>query len=385
MNEQDRLELENWRNASPQNEELFHRLCSEPLWRQGISRMASFDDEKGWEKVMQKARRNLNPTPVPSRSWKKWWGVAAAVLLCLGGGTLAWLKMADTVRDVTIVGAKDAIRLNTDAGQAFLLDSAGRIEMGKTVMENTGRQLRVYTAETSGAADVSGTAPSSETSAPAEAPLRWNTLETPRGADYSLILSDGSEIFLNAETVLRFPDCFRSSGNREVWVKGEAYFKIRRDTSRPFIVHSGRTSVRVLGTEFNVMAYTGDTEWQVTLLSGKVEVANRATGDAVLLHPGLQAVYDRQQQTLRRRKVDVSYYTAWHNGIFAFRETPLRQVMETLARWYDFDIFFRNKQAEEYIYTGKIKRHATLREVLENFRQTREFDIEINGKTVIIK
>lgn len=361
LDEADKIRLDSWRQASSEHEKLFQRLCSKSHWQQGIKEIASFDTEKDWKKVVEKTRR------YKTIQWRKWSGVAAVVLILLGAGITAWFRMPETTHITATTGTKNTIRLNTASGESFLLDSVKCIETGKTVMKNSGKRLLVQTSDIQ------------------EKDIEWNTIEIPRGADYMLILDDGTEIFLNAETVLRFPNQFKNKGNREVWLKGEAYFKVQRDSLRPFIVHSEETSVRVLGTVFNIMAYPNVPELQVTLLSGKVEVEENAKGTKVTLKPGEQAVYNKQQKKLGERTVDVSYYTAWHEKMFAFRDCPLVQVMEILARWYDVEVFFQNTQARDYIYTGKIKRYASLKEVLDNFRETREFDFEIHGKTVIIK
>lgn len=361
IDKEEKNKLNAWRKNSHENERLFRRLCSDSLWRLGVKEISSFDEEEGWKSVLAKTRKHR------TLRWRKWSSVAAAVLVLMGCGMLAWLKMPKAGEGISLLETKNAIRLNLASGKSFLLDSVRQIENGKTVMKNSGRQLVVETVESS------------------KQEIEWNTIEVPRGTEYSLVLSDGTEIFLNAETVLRFPDQFKSDRKREIWLTGEAYFKVRRDTCRPFIVHSGGTEVRVLGTVFNVMAYENMPELQVTLLSGKVEVEENLNRTSVVLAPGEQAVYDKNERTLEEKVVDVSYYSAWHEGLFAFRETPLTQVMEILARWYDFEVFFQNTQARDFVYTGKIKRHATLQEVLNRFRQTREFDFEIKGKTVIIK
>lgn len=353
--------LDAWRKASPENERLFRRLCSDSLWRLGVKEISSFDAEAGWKSVLAKTGKHR------SLRWRKWSSVAAAVVVLMGCGMLTWLKMPKADKVVSLVETKNVVRLNLASGKSFLLDSVRHIENGKTVMKNSGRRLVVETAESS------------------KLGIEWNTIEVPRGTEYSLVLSDGTEIFLNAETVLRFPDQFENEGKREIWLTGEGFFKVHRDTCRPFIVHTGGTEVRVLGTVFNVMAYENMPELQVTLLSGKVEVEENLHRTSVVLAPGEQAVYNKNERTLEEKIVDVSYYSAWHEGLFAFRETPLMQVMEILARWYDFEVFFQNTQARDFVYTGKIKRHATLQEVLDRFRQTQEFDFEIKGKTVTIK
>lgn len=361
LTDEERQKLDGWRSESVANEELFERLCDEGRWSEAMARMAAWDKEKGWQAVLAKSstrRRSI---------WQRWSGVAAGVMLLIGAGCL-WHYHSSGDESVVDEGRhRGGVQLSTASGQSFALDTMRDIQVDRLVLENDGKQLVV---RSSGAMDEE---------------IGWNTVDVPRGSDYSLILGDGTEIFLNAETRLRFPDRFEEGKKREVWMTGEAYFKVQRDEGRPFIVHTPETSVRVLGTVFNVMAYADEAEQQITLVSGKVEVAGNEWAEKIVLTPGLQAVYDREQRRMERREVDVSYYTAWHEGLFAFRECRLAEVMETLARWYDFDVFFQHAELQELVYTGKVERHATLSEVLQHFRQTGEFEYEIKGKTVVIK
>lgn len=362
LQEGEKEKLEAWLEESPRNRELFQKLCDERVWRDGVARIRSYDAEMAWQLVVTKRERR-------KRRWRlRRVSVAAVVICTLGAGALAWWKMP-AKPEGPVLASIQGVRLNTATGKSFQLDSAQHIVTGGLEMRNDGRQLIVKP----GARQTE------------EQKLQWNTIEVPRGADYSMLLSDGTEIFLNAETRLRFPDRFRPEGKREVWLEGEAYFKVSSDSLRPFIVHSRGMSVRVLGTVFNVMSYQNMPQSQITLVSGKVEVSEEHSRQQLILSPGSQAVYDKRQEILREREVDVSYYTAWQQGIFAFRETPLEEVMETLARWYDFEPFFANAEIREYVYTGKVKRHASLKEVLEHFTRTGELDFEVNDKTVIIR
>lgn len=359
--DEDRRRLDGWRSESVDNERLFERLCDEGRWSEAMVRMAAWDKEKGWQAVLAKSNARRRSV------WRRWSGVAAGVMLLVGAGCLWHYRGAGDEPVVAVGTHRGGVQLSTASGLSFALDTMRDIQVDRLVLENDGKQLVVRPSEA------------------ADEEIGWNTVDVPRGSDYSLILADGTEIFLNAETTLRFPDRFEEGKNREVWVTGEAYFKVQRDDGRPFIVHTPETSVRVLGTVFNVMAYADVAEQQITLVSGKVEVADNEAAETMVLTPGLQAVYDKELRSLEGREVDVSYYTAWHEGLFAFRECRLVEVMETLARWYDFEVFFQHPELRDLVYTGKVERHATLSEVLGHFRQTGEFEYEIKGKTVVVK
>lgn len=363
---EEKKKLEAWLEDSPLNKELFQKLCDKQVWQDGVSRIQRYDAEKAWQLVVAKRQQQRQQRRRILRM--RWVSSAAAIACVIGAGLLSWWKIP-VEHETPVVTAIKGVRLNVATGESFQLDSAQHIVTEGLEMKNDGRQLVVK--------------PGAKQ--PEDQKLEWNTIEVPRGADYSLLLSDGTEIFLNTETRLRFPDRFHQEGKREVWLEGEAYFKVSSDSLRPFIVHSSGTSVRVLGTVFNVMSYDDMPQLQVTLVSGKVEVSGEENGEQVMLLPGTQAVYDKRQGVLKKRDVDVSYYTAWQQGIFAFRETSLGDVMETLARWYDFEPFFQNAEIRDYTYTGKVKRHASLKEVLEHFARTGELDFEMNGKTVMIR
>ena len=358
--DEDKAGLETWLEECPAHRELFERLIKEENWKQGVARIASFDNEKAWQIVLKKSGQRTN-------TWKRWVGIAAGIILIIGFGCLVYNKKEEMHQMSVVDNRENKVQLNVASGQSFALDSVRNIEIDQMILKNDGKQLIVGLI-----------GQNSER-------VGWNTVEVPRGTDYSLVLTDGTEIFLNAETVLRFPDRFEEGKKREVWIDGEAYFRVSKDETRPFVVHTGEIEVTVLGTVFNVMAYENAAEQQITLISGKVEVGCAETANQVILEPGLQAIYNKIGKTIVKKEVDVSYYTAWHEGLFAFRERPLVEVMEILTRWYDFEVFFQNPRVRNVVYTGKVERHATLREVLEHFRQMGEFDFEIRNRIVIIK
>ena len=260
------------------------------------------------------------------------------------------------------------VRFSRSSGEVYRADTLQELTLDHLVIEGNSRQMVIR-----------AKAESKDT------PPEMNMIEVPVGAEYSLILADGSRVLLNAETTFRFPDDFTGQSGREVYLNGEAYFEVSSDSLRPFIVHTGQAYVKVLGTSFNVMAYPSREVQQTTLVRGRVCMGETRTGKEVELWPGMQAAYHKTSGEIEKKRVEVSYYTAWKEGLFAFREQRLEEVMETLSRWYGFVYFFQNSDARDYIYTGKVPRHKELREVLENFRLTGELDFKVNGNTVIVR
>lgn len=178
----------------------------------------------------------------------------------------------------------------------------------------------------------------------------FNTVSTPRGGQYRVILPDGSTVWLNAASSLRYPTAFNAN-ERKVELTGEGYFEVARDEKQPFIVHSGRQSVQVLGTEFNINAYENEITTTTTLVSGSIAINNTESKEKDILKPGQQAVW--RNGRYRITAVDVNPYTAWKNGEFLFTATPLDAVLRQVERWYDIEV--------DYSSIPDRKLHAAIR------------------------
>lgn len=208
----------------------------------------------------------------------------------------------------------------------------------------------------------------------------YHTMEVPRGAEYNLTLSDGTKVWLNADTRLKFPTHF-NSGKRYVELTGEAYFQVSRDETRPFIVHSGDIDVRVLGTEFCIRNYT-DKATLATLVKGSVEVTDFA-GRQMILKPGQQTVTANGYTSVR--DVETIYYTSWKDGYFIFENTPLEEIMEELSLWYDCQYFFQNTAAAELRITARLKKYDEIDVLLGILSKTNEIQMEKKGNAIMIR
>lgn len=194
-----------------------------------------------------------------------------------------------------------------------------------------------------------------------------HTLNIPRGGQYHVVLADGSKVWLNASSTLRYPSRFTGQ-SREVEIEGEAFFEIASDAMRPFLVRVGGHTVRVLGTAFNVSSYNDDPDIQITLVNGSVQLTdNKTTGSDVRLDPGEQAIVSGQHIDVK--KVDVAPYIAWRDGNFKFYETELRSVLRQLSRWYDMQVEYRGDIPITYYY-GQIGRNNNLSAVLRILKES---------------
>lgn len=222
--------------------------------------------------------------------------------------------------------------------------------------------------------------------------VQYNTLSTPRGGQYQLILPDGSKVWLNAASSIRFPTAF-VGGKREVEINGEVYFEIAENARMPFIVKNGDMKVQVLGTHFNVNAYDDEVRVKVTLLEGKVKVSS-GNGDAAVLKHGEQAILQPVQDSLERTKdrriavrkdVDLDEVMAWKEGLFVFHNDDLVSIMRKLQRWYDVRVEYENKNAAASHFTGTVRRDVNLSKVLKMLELTGGARFEIRSRTIIVK
>jgi transmembrane sensor len=187
---------------------------------------------------------------------------------------------------------------------------------------------------------------------------KTNTIETPIGTEYNIILADGSKVWLNAESTLTFPESF-TADNREVKLSGEAYFEVTADKKRPFYVKADQQVIRVFGTHFNVKSYPNEDN-RTTLIEGSVQVTQ--AGRSKMLRPG-QAAFSTNNN-LVIADVNTEEAIAWKNGFFYFESTPVKQALSAIKRWYNVDIIYKGTNEKREL-TGKIKRNSTAQQLIE--------------------
>lgn len=218
---------------------------------------------------------------------------------------------------------------------------------------------------------------------PDSVPVVFNKLEVPRGGEYFLTLSDGSEVWLNAETEIRYPVKF-SKEKRIVFVEGEAFFTVTPDKERPFIIISKQTQVKVLGTAFNFRAYPDEKEITTTLVSGSVLMSFRGQ-QSLSLSPGEQGSLNKLNLSLSKQKVDTYLHTAWKDGRFVFDNTRLEDLFNILARWYDLEIFYTNPSAKDIRFTGDLNKSENFNTLLKIIGESERVSFAVKHRTVCVQ
>jgi ferric-dicitrate binding protein FerR (iron transport regulator) len=326
----------------------------------------------------------------------RWWVAAAAIMLLLGAGSYFWLNRSHPSPKAAMVQVKPAPQPKNDVlpggnkamltlgnGATIILDSAhtgALAQQGNTevVKLNDGQLLYNQAAKKSGDAFPID-----------HSPPTYNTLTTPRGGQYKLVLPDGSTVWLNAASSIRFPTAF-TGNERSVEITGEAYFEVTKNPNRPFIVYfsspneGGREgAVKVLGTHFNINAYDDEESIKTTLLEGSVKVTNDVA--SATLKPGEQASIiptSHTSQSILVHSPDLEEVMAWKNGAFQFNGATIQTVMRQISRWYDVDVEYRGKSSLHF--AGTISRNVNISQVLEMLEKAGGIKTTIIGKKIIV-
>lgn len=210
----------------------------------------------------------------------------------------------------------------------------------------------------------------------------YNTITTPKGGQYQLTLSDGSRVWLNAASSLHFPAAF-SGKERKVELTGEGYFEVAHNKEKPFIVTANNMNVQVLGTRFNINAYSDENSIKTTLLEGSVRISKGNTTRIMI--PGDQASMDNLTGEITIKKdADLDEAVAWKNGKFIFQSADIKSIMRQLEKWYDVNVVYeRNVTNEEFV--GSISRQVNISQILDMLKKAGSIDFVIKGRTVIVK
>ena len=366
LSEPEKKELDNWLAQSEKHRIYFQKWCDDERQNELLSKIRCYDPGEGWQQVVRKRNMRRN---------RRWWLVAAASVAILFGGLAVYryskipVSLPLASDETSIYPGKRMARLITPSGETVLLDTLRQTDTQQMKLHNDQGRVVIQAA----CGDANGDQPV------------YHCLEVPRGGEFSFLLPDSTTVFLNAESRLRFPDRFVPGSERIVYLSGEAYFDVKRDPRSPFLVCLEHSAVKVTGTSFNVKAYPDDTNEATTLISGTVSMGIGTTEQWIVLKPGEQGYYDATRKTLLQQTVDVNYYTAWKDGVFAFYRQPLEEVMKTLGCWYLFDTHYQNEALKSILYMGKINRHASIREVLHTFELMDELTFDIKGKEVIVR
>ena len=362
------LEVARWVEACPENGRYFEQM--KKAWNLTSGAVPSSEREerelRRFLRYIRGARRR--------RAWRSVgrWAAVLAVPLCLAVYG-AWKWGQRTERPVVVARVEPGgfkAELIMDDGETIALHAGGeqRIEVEAGMTATNGEGRIVYREE--------------ERRRESSAPVRMNTLRTPRGGEYSVTLADGTVVSLNAASELRYPVAFTGE-RREVFLSGEGYFEVATDSARPFVVRTEAARVRAYGTEFNVNAYAG-AGTRTVLVDGKVGVSGRDSEEERVLRPSQLAVCDEEGRLLEVRDVDVFPYIAWKEGQFVFKDESLERILEVLSRWYDVDVEWRDEGVKALHFTGHIRKYDDIDVILKAINRMVGTRLRVEGQAVVV-
>jgi transmembrane sensor len=331
------------------------------------------DWEHLYQRIMEESNtRNIQPM-VRKMLWTRW-AAAAAVILLLGVGyyllptqkeqkVLAGIPQQKTY-DIAPPNTVNAV-LTLSNGQKIILDSTGN---GTVAMQGSVNVVKMADGQIS----YQGTSNA----------IAYNTLSNPRGSKViSLTLGDGSKVWLNAASTLKYPTAFVGK-ERKVEITGEAYFEVAHNPAMPFRVSKGGTSVQVLGTHFNVNAYDDESSVNVTLLEGSVSLSNANRQLPTVIKPGQQAKIAENGDIQLANDVDVDEVMAWKNGLFSYKGADIESIMRQVSRWYNVEVVFE-KPVQEKFY-AEVSRNTSVTNLLKMLEATKAVHFKIEGKTITV-
>lgn len=363
VSETERAAIEEWLAVSEEHRRAYRRVCRFALWLRWGLREQQINEAMAWRRLQR--RRTVRFLRRESYAA----AVVAVVLLVAGG--LWWGNRQEAPQPVAVAevlpGSPKA-RLTLSTGEQVDLTQ------GQAVLQE--RNGSIVKLDTAGKISYQRSGESTEQA------LIYNRIEVPRGGEFQLTLADGTQVWLNAATRLDYPVEF-AAGVREVRLQGEAYFEVRKDTARPFVVRAGSSRLQVYGTAFNFNAYDTSSLYAV-LVSGSIGLQAGGGGQEVRLKPNQMGVIDPAAGTIGVKEVDVHSYIAWKDNDLVFENERLESIMRKVERWYDVQVVFTRDRLKDLHYCGDMKRYADIGDLLLYLGKGSPARFTLDGRTVIV-
>jgi ferric-dicitrate binding protein FerR (iron transport regulator) len=373
LTEQEQVTLQAWIHASEANRRLWEQLQEDGFLREQMDALPNAAATlAAWERLQPQVA-----TPIRRMGYWKYAAAVTGMILC--AGLIMYLRQSSskiTHPASLAVTQPQPATIPPGSNKARLLLGNGKVvelkeSVEQEIVEEDGTRVKsrsavlTYHNYTSTASPV------------------YNTLETPRGGEFRVVLPDSSVAWLNASSSLRFPTRFNGS-IRNVYLTGEAYFEIAKNKSKPFIVTTNNIAVTVTGTKFNVKAYPDESSISTTLVEGGVQLTETAFAGnkAVQLRPGYQGIWENRQINVQEAYLEEAL--AWKNGLFVFRSEPLGSIMRKLSRWYDIEVSYASPAVPALRFTGTIRKYESIQKVLEMLELTQKVTFKTDGKNISV-
>ena len=358
-------ELTEWMDAAEDHRELFQQIITSVSYQNKEAVYRRFDSYYDFDRLrgaIRERKRNM---------WKY---VAAAAVIALPLLVTLLLQIRQEgifpegrMREISLLPGKSMATLTLSDGSSKALspENFDLMDGSKRIVNDPGG-LSYQVEDTSECMETA-----------------YNEITVPRGGEYKVTLDDGTRIWVNSESYIRFPVVFHGD-ERRIWVSGEVFLEVTKDSERPFVVNTEKLDIKVLGTQFNVRAYPDEKCIQTTLVEGRVQVDN-SLGKVAVLAPSEQLLYNAQNGKHEVREVDTELYVSWKDGVYVFVSQRLEDIMLLISKWYDVDVFYQNSTVKDIIFSGRLKRYENAETLLKVFERLGGVRFSIQGKTVIVE
>lgn len=363
LDEEESRRTKAWIEESPENQAAYEALLKDYLHIRWAQEARHIQPAKAWRRISAAIRGKR-------RRWAYWAAAASvACVMAAAGVALSRKERPVPVAQATIQPVSQQATLVLSSGETVNLSTSPR-----DIRERDGSTVRIDSAEGIRYDSLPQTASPSE--------LIYNQIIVPRGGEYFVMLADGTQVWLDAESELEYPVRF-NAGDRQVNLRGKAYFSVTKDPAKPFVVNVDDFSVRVYGTEFNMEAWD-ERHIETVLVEGSVGLrANNRTAER-RLRPGQLAVTDAISGQSEVRDVNVASYVAWKNREIVFENERLDRIMDEVSRWYDVDVFFQNEELKALRFDCNMPRYADIQDLFFFMEQTSDARFSVNGRTVVV-
>jgi ferric-dicitrate binding protein FerR (iron transport regulator) len=362
--------LMEWVEASPGNKDLFHKIVDNSNWKRYVEQASCFD--------LDKAKREMKARIVHERRkmiWRKIYQSAAILFIPALIASLVVYYVSDRevlAPAITPVAVMPKIQpvLPGDQKARLQLSTGAVVDLGQennSELEEDGTDILI----------ADNRVKYQESIHKENNTLLYNTLVVPQGGEYSLELSDGTVVYLNAMSSLKFPVQFPED-KRIVELEGEAFFDVQKNGT-PFIVKTPRTQIEVLGTTFNICAYNGESTY-ATLVKGTIRISTK--NESMLLKPSQQAVIQQNSEKIAIHQVDVDFYSSWHKGKIYFRDTRLEDIMNALSRWYNIQVSYGDEEVANLRFGCYVNRRKEIAPFLNHLKSTGKVRVVQRGNKI---
>lgn len=375
LSEEDKQTLADWENDA-KNKIIEEEILNVEAFQEWNDKMDRLDTSESYRHFLNK----MNETSSKSKLihlpiYKRIITIAASIIILISIGLVF---LVDEIKQDEVIASSTELVKTGEFKATLTLSTGEKVRLSENVIDSItdkGHTIEHFGDEGINYSKSDGTEKLNQT-------VVYNTLKVARGEEYKIVLADGTKVWLNADSELKYPVQFGAK-LRSVFLKGEAYFDVAHNKSKAFVVNAHDQKVRVYGTEFCIDAYVKE-EIKTVLVEGSVGVKANEFKAEVRINPGELSTVNVLSGETEVKKVNVRPYIAWKDGDFVFEHERLESIMMKLERWYDVKIFYKNAECKDYKFTGDVKRYNDIQNILNIIQLTSKAKFEVNKNTIVV-